>query len=461
MYIEDFINSFDVGLPNIKSERKIAEELRPTFENVTRVFITETLYKILFSNEIPNFKFEFREDEAVKFIKKTLENYRNEFTNQDFIKELELRHKKIIQSIDKDADSNTETSAKVIDNIGTPVMVINNYKRFFELLRKIYEKDIDLFFRRTEYDSFPVYERDNLFEQIWLRCTPEDFNDPEKFLEKQAQMLCDNTFDKYDEETYFGKLDFLDSNILCVKNGIARTWDENSREFKITIYDKKHYDKKELFYRSNYILPAIRYGIYNRNGKKVCNIGSIQNINIPNGNQKEYIEKKVDRKKYKVNSGVPEEYIKNVEPKNILALSIFINILHKEGITDIEVPCMYVLDYEEHEKRIRKLIEDFNKWTEEGKKSRPLEYKRQADYIANIRGKEGLISEIKSERLIKTFERILYHYSNGTINSYPLEEDSYFRIHIPIVKSENEFKQEALYELFALVQAKYQENERE
>ena len=38
----------------------IAECWEPTFENVTREFITETLYKILFSDELPNFRFEFR-----------------------------------------------------------------------------------------------------------------------------------------------------------------------------------------------------------------------------------------------------------------------------------------------------------------------------------------------------------------------------------------------------------------
>ena len=46
-------------------------------------------------------------------------------------------------------------------------------------------------------------------------------------------MIRDRTFEKYDNETYLGKLNSLDGNIVCVKNGIARTWDENSREFEI------------------------------------------------------------------------------------------------------------------------------------------------------------------------------------------------------------------------------------
>ncbi len=434
----------------LKDGKTIAKSLEPTFENVTREFITKTLYKILFSNEIPNFKFDFREEEAIKFIEEKLQNYRKEFKNEAFIKELELKHKKILDSLNQKQSANTRT----------PVMIIKDYKKFFELLRQIYDKDIELFFKRTNMSGFHVYEKDNLFEQIWLRCTPEDFNDYEKFLEKQAQMINDKTFDKYDKETYLGNLNFLDDNILCIKNGISRTWDENSREFQISIYDKKQYDNTELFYRSHYTLPVIRYGIYNKSGRKVCYIGSIQNKNNQFSDTKEDIDKKVNRTKYKVNSGVPEEYKDKVEPKSILALSIFINILHEEGITDIEVPCMYVLDYEYHEKRIKKAIEEFNKWTEEGKKSRPSIYKEEADYIAENYGKEGFISEIKSERMIKKFERILYHYPNGTINSYPTDVDSYFRLTIPVVKSENEINGAMLQELYKLVQSRNQENER-
>ena len=320
--------------------RTIADSLKPTFENVTREFITNTLYKILFSEELPNFKFDFREDEAIAFIEKTLQNYRDEFKDESFVKELEEKHKKILQKIkDKQNDKTIQ-----------PVMIISNYKKFFELLRQFYERDIELYFLRTEMTGFPVYEKDNCFEQIWLRATPDDFNSPEEFLRKQVEMIKDRTLEKYDKETYFGKLDFLDDNVICIKNGIARTWDENSREVEITIYDKKYYNNTELFNRPHYTLPVIRYGIYEKDGRKVCYIGSIQSKSLSLADkelyEKQNINKKVNRKKYKVNSGVPEEYKDKVEPKSILALSLFINILNEEGITDFEIPCMYVLDYE-------------------------------------------------------------------------------------------------------------------
>lgn len=435
--------------------RTIADSLKPTFENVTREFITNTLYKILFSDELPNFKFDFREDEAITFIEKTLQDYRNQFRDESFIKKLEDKHKRIVQAIKQ----------KFNDNITQPVMIISNYKKFFELLRQFYERDIELYFLRTKMTGFPVYEKDNCFEQIWLRATPDDFNNPEEFLRKQVDMIRDRTFEKYDKETYLGKLAFLDDNIICIKNGIARTWDENSREFKITIYDKEYYSNMELFDRPHYTLPVIRYGIYEKAGKKVCYIGSIQSENKSLADkeldEKQYINKKVNRKKYKVNAGVPEEYKDKVEPKSILALSLFVDILNKEGITDIEIPCMYVLDYEYHEKRSRKLLEDFNKeWTESRKARSPLIYQEEANYVEHNYDKQDLISEIKTEGIVRKFERILYHYSNGIIESYPGDADSFLHINIPIMKSEDGIKGEILIEIYRLINERYRESER-
>lgn len=429
--------------------RSIAESLKPTFENVAKKFITDTMYDILFNEELPNFKFEFREDEAVKFIEEVLYNYAKEY---NFYEE---KAQKILESIMKKSDKNEIQ----------PIMIVNNYKEFFEQLTQYYKQDIELYFKRIDRTGFPVYEQENCFKQIWLRSTPDDFNNPESFLKKQVQMIKDNTFEKYDEETYLGKLKILDDNIICIKNGIARTWDENIREIEIKIYDKRYYNNKELFNRPHYTLPAIRYGIYEKNGKKVCYIGSIQNkeksLADKEIEEKQDINKKIERKKYKVNDGVPEENKDKVEPKGILALSLFIDILSKEGITDIEIPSIYVLDYEYHGKRSKKLLEDFKKeWTEDRKKRFPLRYKEEEHYLKHNYNKQDLISEIKTERMIKNFERILYHYPNGKIVSYPGELDSFLHLNIPVIKSKDDINGQILKDIYQLVEEKYIEQER-
>lgn len=424
-------------------ERTVAESWKPTFENVAREFITETMYKIYFSDILPNFRFEFMEDEAIKFIEKILEQQVQKYS---FWQE---KANLIIQKVKNKSNINEIE----------PLMIVSDYKKFFELLRQYYEEHIELYFQRTKMSGFPRYEKDNCFEQIWLRATPDDFNKPEVFLEKQVAMLKDKTFEKYNKETYLGKFKFLNDNIICVENGIARTWDENSREFKIKIYDKKFYDNTELFERPNYMLPVIRYGIYERNGKKICSIGSIQNKN--DDYKQNELKKKIDKKKYQINKDVPQDYKIQVEPKNVLALSIFIDFLNSEEITEIEVPGMYVLDYEYHRKSNKLLLEEFKKeWTKEEIKNFPQRYEESLYYFERMYNKQDLISEIKTERLGLTFRRLLHHYQNGYIESYPLELDSFFHLHIPVIKDENEINGDVLKKLFKLVKNKYSEKER-
>ena len=417
----------------------VAESWMPTYENVTREFITETLYKILFGDELPNFKFDFREDEAIKYIEIVLNEYSAKY--DFYIK----KSQKILQEIKQRSDGNTDV----------PVMIVKNHKQFFELLRQLYEKQIDLYFSRTGMSAFTRNEKNNFFEEIWLRATPDDFNNAEEFLKKQVDMVNDSTFEKYNEETCLGKIAFLDDNILCVRNSIARTWDENSIQFEIIIYDKNYYENKKLFVRPNYMLPVIRYGIYEKNGKKVCRIGSIQN---KEDDERDDVHKRVDRAKYRVNKGVAVDETKNVEPKSLIALSIFINLMHQADIEDIEVPSMYVLDYEYHLKRSEKLMKEFKgRWPDEDiteKDKKRYDYERK--YLERTYGKHDLISEIKSERQIKLFTRLLEHYPQGQVQSYPSELDSYYHISIPRVNKKDEIKNEMLQELYELVAKSYE-----
>lgn len=413
----------------------VTEMWQPTFENVAREFITDTLYKILFSDELPNFTFDFRERKAIEFIEEVLLNSMQKYDSE--------KSKKIIEKIKSRCEGNEIT----------PVMVVNDYKKFFEYLRRIYEKHIELHFQRSDMSFFPRWEKENLFELIWLRATPVDFNNPEEFLRKQSEMICDTTFDKFNEETFLGKLEFLDNNILCVKNGIGRTWDENSREIEFIIYDKDYYNKKDLIYRPHYNLPVIRYGIHKKDGKKVCYIGSIQNKTYDF--KKSDLQKMIDAKRYKVNEGVDEEGISQVEPKCILSLSLFVNLLHKEGITDIEVPGLYVLDYEYHEKRSKRLLKEFNaKWTEEKKQKHPDWYEQELFYLNRSCGKEDLISQIKSERLIAIVERLIYHYPNINNKSYPGDADSFMHINVPVIRDKKQIYGSVFQELYSLFETK-------
>lgn len=432
-------------LPN---NRTIADDWLPTFENVSREFVLDSLEKLLSSDELPNFKFDFREKEAIEFIENIMKEYANSFKDDKYKEEIQARHEKLLKKIKQKTNENDET----------PVMIINDYKNFFEYLRQSYERHIELYFqRRKDSTGFNRWEKNNFFEQIWLRATPNDFNNPEEFLKKQAEMIKDTTFEKYDEEIYLGKLECLNNHIICIKNGIARTWDENFRQMEITIYDKEHYNNKELWNRPHYTLPVIRYGIYEKDNKKICSIGSIQDKN--GRTEQNYLKKKIDRQKYKVNKYIPEEDTWKVEPKNVIALSIFINLLHREGITDIEVPSMYVLDHEYHRKRNKYLLKEFKQewiredlWERQKREKYPEEYKEAYKSFLKTFRKQDLISEIKTERLLLTARRLLNHYSKANVTAYPEEVDNYMHMQIPIVKDATEINGDILKEFYNLVQ---------
>ncbi len=415
----------------------VSKTLEPTYENVTKEFIESTLYTLLCNRVKTNFRMRFDEPEAMQYITKVLRECAKGGPYW------ERKAQEILKGLSKSED---------LDD--TPVMVIRDYKEFFEGLTKLCEENVHQHFKRTKNSSFPWYERTNCMEEVWLRMAPEDFNDPENFLRLQVQMAKDTTFSKYDNETCLGQSKILGDNYICIQNKVARTWDEASQEMEITIYDKEHYHKENKRYIPNYKLPVVRYGIYEKDGHRICRIFSIQNTDT--NQELNGMYKKIDRAKYKVNSGISEQDTEKVEPKNLIALSIFVNLLNMEGITKIEAQGAYVLDYEFHEKRNIRLKKDFDeRWTEEKKQKQLDMYLREKAYLDKSYGKEELISEIKTERFLKAFDRLLEHYPMGRTDSYPTEQDSNYHIIIPKIKSKSEINSSFLQEMYELVAKQY------
>lgn len=430
-------------------EKVVPEKLQPTFDNVSKYFIFTIMEKIALEEDYDyaNFLFNFTQEEAIEFIKSQYEEYLSE-NNYDLIRNNMLKRlDNLIKSINNARNNKSDL----------PVMEINDYKRFFENLRRCHENNIKLYFKRRPIATrFSEYEMGNLFKQIWLRCTPDDFKHPEEFLEKSAQMLEDKTFEEYDEEYKIGPVKSFNNNILCVKNDIARTWDESSREIQFTVYDKNEFGDEKC---AQYKFPAIRYGIYTKNGEKICLIGSIQNktkrtmTNIQQNKSFDEKEisflKKIEKVKYKANKDVPKEDTEEIEPKNIIALGMFVDLLSKKGITKIQIPGMYVLDYSYHENRdkeIQNIIK--RKWPLYAQKEEPDAYKRDLEEYTKLLGKQDLISKTKTENFVRHFIRLLHHYPKGRIINYPGDVSYTMEIEIPKIKNKDELNGDLFKDLY-------------
>ena len=392
----------------------IGEDLKPTLENVSREFIIKSMTKIMYDIYYPNFNFIFNENEAIKYIENVIKYNININLDKD------------CQKLIKDLEN------KKYDNI-KPCMIINDYKLFFNLLVELYKKVIEYYFKdvNNRESGFPQYEMRNYFTYIWLRMLPEDFNNPELFLRKQVDMMNNELMSKYDREIIVGNMPTLGNNLLSIKNCVSECWNENSNEFRIRIYDKETY-RSENYLNEYFTLPLIRYGIYEKNGVKVCSIGSIQNTlqYYP----EYYLHKIIERKKYKLNKNVDKKF-QDIEPKLLLSLVIFINILIKEEIYDIEIPCLYTIDNEYHKKWGKQLINQFQERYKGIKKS--YFYEADKELIRRVYKKEDLISELKCDKYIKLFERLIYHYNDFEIIKYPLEIDSNLHIRLSKINSIN------------------------
>ena len=126
------------------------------------------------------------------------------------------------------------------------------------------------------------------------------------------------------------------------------------------------------------------------------------------------------------------------------------------------MPALPVLDYDYHIKRNEKLLRDFNKrWTTEEQAEYPLRYEEEREYLESNYGKEDLVSKIKTERLMKTMSRMLHHYQNGEVTSYPWDADSMMHFRVPVIKSKNDINGNFLKKLYDVVAGKREREDME
>ena len=132
------------------------------------------------------------------------------------------------------------------------------------------------------------------------------------------------------------------------------------------------------------------------------------------------------------------------------------NFLSKEGISEIEVPSMLVLDYEYHTKRSIQAKAQFDKeWTKEKIQKRPEAYQRDLQFLGMNYNKQDTISEIKTERLLYTVKRLLSHYPDGKVLSYPGDSDSLLHLSIPPIKNKSDINVDILKSMYSLVDNTY------
>ena len=136
--------------------------------------------------------------------------------------------------------------------------------------------------------------------------------------------------------------------------------------------------------------------------------------------ESEIIEYK-DYKEYRA-SYYPEN-ISDVSPSAVLSLSVFLNQLVELGITKIKVvpflPIRYNAKKEAYQRKINYLIKKDNLSLEEQKE---IEQKYLEEHLR--------IQNNLTQKFLRNFFRINYHFPNVSIYSSPFEIDEYLNINL-------------------------------
>ncbi len=229
--------------------------------------------------------------------------------------------------------------------------------------------------------------------------------------------------------------EFIKRNILFVKNKLLYDteilFNENKIEIKIVdSYQETPYCFKSFISsgESSYELPTISYGI----ADDVCYIYAIQD---KNKDKTSPYNKKIKRILYRINNGIKEsqdyeqykngesdyypENISDVSPSSILALTIFLKQLSNLSIKKIKVVPFLPIRYNAKEEAYKNKIDYLLKYGQLENKNEIIEYYKNE----HLRIQNNL-----TQKFIRNFFRVSYHFPNVLIDSIPFETDEYLNI---------------------------------
>lgn len=297
-----------------------------------------------------------------------------------------------------------------------PTLVIKNKESFNKLLTEY------LTLARTKYDLTKYYEalefsdiknheqviNKLILTTLWANATYDDFSDSEEFLRKQISFLKDNTFSEYNEPTIIEYSEML-GGYVEIENISEPILNETPNSLKISLVEPETNEK--------YTFPLVRYGI--KDGK--CYIYAVQKnkkFDIDNN-----FKKKVNRKLFKIGENFDtkndtyENYkegnLKDVSASFVVASNIALGLLSSKGINDIVVPSILIERWNAKEKNII-----VRSGREENKE----------EYIETNKDEHNEIQRNLTEKLLRTFLRIISHNNTFEVMSYPFDIDSSLHI---------------------------------
>lgn len=297
-----------------------------------------------------------------------------------------------------------------------PRLVIKNKDNFNKLLTEylaLARKKYDLSIYQDELTFADVENYEQVINKIILttllaNATYDDFSESEEFLKKQIAFLKDETFSEYEEPTIIGYSETL-GGYVEVENIQETILNETPNSLKISVIEPETNER--------YTFPLVRYGIEDNK----CYIYAVQKNKRYDEENK--FKKKVNRRLFQIGENFDtkndtyENYgegnLKDVSASFVVASNIALGLLASKGITDIVVPSI--------------LIERWNA-KETGIIVKSKREENSQEYIDSNKEEHNKIQNNLTEKLLRTFLRIVSHNKTFNVTAYPFDIDSSLHI---------------------------------
>lgn len=297
-----------------------------------------------------------------------------------------------------------------------PRLVIKNKESFNKLLTEylaLARKKYDLSIYQDELTFADVENYEQVINKIilttlWANATYDDFSESEEFLRKQIAFLKDETFSEYEEPTIVGYSETL-GGYVEVENVQETILNETPYSLKISVIEPETNER--------YTFPLVRYGIEDNK----CYIYAVQKNKKYDEENK--FKKRVNRRLFQIGENFDtkndtyENYgegnLKDVSASFVVASNIALGLLASKGITDIVVPSS--------------LIERWNA-KETGIIVKSKREENSQEYIDSNKEEHNKIQNNLTEKLLRTFLRIVSHNKTFNVTAYPFDIDSSLHI---------------------------------
>ena len=300
-------------------------------------------------------------------------------------------------------------------------LVIKNEEEFIKALKEyvyycftLNRRTMKLY--RDEYD----YKIKMYMAYLFINFSTEDFLNPVEAIRRHIDFMLDNTFDYLDDGVTIPLGETFGDSNLHIQRFDQSVMMETPWKVEVGL------TKTVYLEQVGCPLAEVSYGIRKENGEKVCYVYSMMKPKDKreSSDREKLFRKRLNRELYKLNDGVldqeTEEYrryengkekeyqenVTDVTQSFVLALSVFVTLLQKEGISKIKVvPYLPVRYLGRHISALN--VTDM--------------LRQQELFDRNQR-----IQDNCTNKFMRTFRRVAYHMgSDLKMYSFPYELDEY------------------------------------